>query len=67
MPKSRLGRLVRSPFMKFFYYSVSFATFLGLLTWATFEDYRYEKGERVSFKKFGTFLKLKLLTQKNSI
>ncbi|CCD62573.2 Transient receptor ion channel domain-containing protein [Caenorhabditis elegans] len=46
MPKSRLGRLVRSPFMKFFYYSVSFATFLGLLTWATFEDYRYEKGER---------------------
>ncbi|CAI5445881.1 unnamed protein product [Caenorhabditis angaria] len=48
MPKSRLGRLVRSPFMKFFYYSISFATFLGLLTWATFEDYRYEKGETFS-------------------
>ncbi|EGT52084.1 CBN-TRP-1 protein [Caenorhabditis brenneri] len=46
MPTSRMGRLVRSPFMKFFYYSISFATFLGLLTWATFEDYRYEKGER---------------------
>ncbi|ULU00598.1 hypothetical protein L5515_004070 [Caenorhabditis briggsae] len=46
MPRSRLGKLVRSPFMKFFYYSISFATFLGLLTWATFEDYRYEKGER---------------------
>ncbi len=45
MPKSRVGRIVRSPFMKFLYYSISFGCFLFLLTLATFESYRYEKGE----------------------
>lgn len=44
MPKSKLGRIVRSPFMKFLYYSISFGCFLILLTLATFEPYRYEKG-----------------------
>lgn len=46
MPKSRIGRIVRSPFMKFLYYSISFGCFLLLLTLATFESYRSEKGER---------------------
>ncbi|PIO74090.1 hypothetical protein TELCIR_03916 [Teladorsagia circumcincta] len=46
MPKSRIGRIVRSPFMKFLYYSISFSCFLLLLTLATFESYRSEKGER---------------------
>ncbi|CAI4228848.1 unnamed protein product [Auanema sp. JU1783] len=45
MPKSRIGRIVRSPFMKFLYYSISFGCFLLLLTLATFESYRNEKGE----------------------
>ncbi len=40
-PKSRIGQIVRSPFMKFLYYSTSFGCFLFLLTYATFEDYRY--------------------------
>ncbi|VDK42740.1 unnamed protein product [Gongylonema pulchrum] len=31
--------------MKFLYYSISFGCFLLLLTAATFEHYRYEKGE----------------------
>jgi hypothetical protein len=39
-PKSRIGQIVRSPFMKFLYYSTSFGCFLFLLTAATFEDYR---------------------------
>ncbi|CAJ0942580.1 unnamed protein product, partial [Mesorhabditis belari] len=43
MPKSRVGRIVRSPFMKFLYYSISFGCFLLLLTLATFEDYRSEQ------------------------
>ncbi|GMT18098.1 hypothetical protein PFISCL1PPCAC_9395, partial [Pristionchus fissidentatus] len=47
-PKSRLGRIVRSPFMKFLYYSISFSCFLVLLTVATFEDYRFHKGESYS-------------------
>ncbi|CAD6190350.1 unnamed protein product [Caenorhabditis auriculariae] len=46
MPKSRIGRIVRSPFMKFLYYSISFGCFLLLLTLATFEGYRSEKGEK---------------------
>lgn len=46
MPKSRIGRIVRSPFMKFLYYSISFGCFLLLLTLATFEEYRQEKGEK---------------------
>uniref|UniRef100_A0A9J2PQ92 Transient receptor ion channel domain-containing protein n=1 Tax=Ascaris lumbricoides TaxID=6252 RepID=A0A9J2PQ92_ASCLU len=45
VPKSRVGRIVRSPFMKFLYYSISFGCFLLLLTLATFDSYRYEKGE----------------------
>uniref|UniRef100_A0A0N5APW5 ANK_REP_REGION domain-containing protein n=1 Tax=Syphacia muris TaxID=451379 RepID=A0A0N5APW5_9BILA len=45
VPKSRIGRIVRSPFMKFLYYAISFGCFLALLTLATFESYRYEKGE----------------------
>ncbi|CAJ0579097.1 unnamed protein product, partial [Mesorhabditis spiculigera] len=43
LPKSRIGRIVRSPFMKFLYYSISFGCFLLLLTLATFEDYRSEQ------------------------
>lgn len=31
--------------MKFLYYAISFGCFLALLTLATFESYRYEKGE----------------------
>ncbi|PAV75537.1 hypothetical protein WR25_21169 [Diploscapter pachys] len=46
LPKSRIGRIVRSPFMKFLYYSISFGCFLLLLTLATFEGYRSEKGEK---------------------
>lgn len=42
-PKSRIGSIVRSPFMKFLYYSTSFGCFLFLLTAATFEDYRYAR------------------------
>uniref|UniRef100_A0A914X5M3 Transient receptor ion channel domain-containing protein n=1 Tax=Plectus sambesii TaxID=2011161 RepID=A0A914X5M3_9BILA len=45
VPKSRAGRIVRSPFMKFLYYSISFGCFLILLTLATFEPYRTMKGE----------------------
>lgn len=45
MPKSKVGRLIRSPFMKFLYYSVSFGCFLVLLTAATFEPYREKTGE----------------------
>ncbi|VDD92164.1 unnamed protein product [Enterobius vermicularis] len=45
VPKSRIGGIVRSPFMKFLYYAISFGCFLALLTLATFESYRYEKGE----------------------
>jgi len=45
LPKSRIGRIVRSPFMKFLYYSISFGCFLLLLTLATFEPYRQLKGE----------------------
>uniref|UniRef100_A0A914DUS0 Transient receptor ion channel domain-containing protein n=1 Tax=Acrobeloides nanus TaxID=290746 RepID=A0A914DUS0_9BILA len=44
-PKSSVGRIVRSPFMKFLYYSISFGCFLLLLTLVTFEGYRDEKGE----------------------
>ncbi|VDN52407.1 unnamed protein product [Dracunculus medinensis] len=51
IPKSRLGRIVRAPFMKFLYYSISFGCFLALLTLATFEPYRYEKGEIKGGKK----------------
>lgn len=45
MPKSRIGRIVRSPFMKFLYYSISFGCFLLLLTMVTFEGYRKKTGE----------------------
>jgi transient receptor potential cation channel subfamily C protein 4 len=45
MPKSRLGRIVRSPFMKFLYYSASFGCFLILLTLVTLEAYQIEKNE----------------------
>lgn len=37
--------------MKFLYYSISFGCFLALLTLATFEPYRYEKGEIKGGKK----------------
>lgn len=40
MPHSRAGQIVRSPFMKFLYYSTSFGCFLLMLTLATFEGYR---------------------------
>ncbi|KAI1721291.1 transient receptor ion channel II domain-containing protein [Ditylenchus destructor] len=45
MPKTRIGRIVRSPFMKFLYFSISFGCFLALLTMVTFESYREETGE----------------------
>jgi len=35
MPRSRLGRLVRTPFMKFMYHSASFGVFLFLLILAS--------------------------------
>uniref|UniRef100_A0A183BRW5 ANK_REP_REGION domain-containing protein n=1 Tax=Globodera pallida TaxID=36090 RepID=A0A183BRW5_GLOPA len=44
-PKSRVGEIVRSPFMKFLYYSTSFGCFLALLTMVTFEAYREQTGE----------------------
>lgn len=45
MPKSRIGEIMRSPFMKFLYYSISFGCFLTLLTMVTFEAYREQTGE----------------------
>ncbi|KAI6240138.1 hypothetical protein M3Y99_00500200 [Aphelenchoides fujianensis] len=46
MPKSRIGRIVRSPFMKFLSYSIiSFGCFLLLLTMVTLEAYKSGKGE----------------------
>ncbi|KRZ80906.1 Transient-receptor-potential-like protein [Trichinella papuae] len=45
LPKSRLGQVVRAPFMKFLYYSTSFGFFLFFLTFATFESYRHVKGD----------------------
>lgn len=45
MPKSRIGRIVRSPFMKFLYYSTSFGCFLILLTLVTLEAYHADKGD----------------------
>uniref|UniRef100_A0A914HB18 Transient receptor ion channel domain-containing protein n=1 Tax=Globodera rostochiensis TaxID=31243 RepID=A0A914HB18_GLORO len=42
---SRVGEIVRSPFMKFLYYSTSFGCFLALLTMVTFEAYREQTGE----------------------
>ncbi|KAK0419150.1 hypothetical protein QR680_013981 [Steinernema hermaphroditum] len=45
LPKSRIGRIVRSPFMKFLYYSISFGCFLVLLTLATFESYRDDRND----------------------
>ncbi|KAI6201631.1 Transient-receptor-potential calcium channel protein [Aphelenchoides besseyi] len=45
-PKSRIGRIVRSPFMKFLYYSTSFSCFLILLTLVTIEAYSLDKGEK---------------------
>ncbi|KAL3090206.1 hypothetical protein niasHS_006658 [Heterodera schachtii] len=44
-PKSRVGEIVRSPFMKFLYYSTSFGCFLALLTMVTFEAHREQTGE----------------------
>ncbi|CDW52278.1 transient receptor potential ion channel A [Trichuris trichiura] len=47
VPKSRVGNLVRAPFMKFLYYSTSFGCFLFLLTFATFEDYRHSASSAI--------------------
>ncbi|KHJ49513.1 hypothetical protein D918_00640 [Trichuris suis] len=47
VPKSRVGNLVRAPFMKFLYYSTSFGCFLFLLTFATFEDYRHSSSSAI--------------------
>ncbi|CAD5216358.1 unnamed protein product [Bursaphelenchus okinawaensis] len=44
MPKSKIGSIVRSPFMKFLYYSTSFGCFLILLTLVTLEAYQADKG-----------------------
>ncbi len=43
-PKSRIGQIVRAPFMKFLFFSTSFGIFLCLLTMATFDEYRFHKG-----------------------
>uniref|UniRef100_A0A1I7RZV0 ANK_REP_REGION domain-containing protein n=1 Tax=Bursaphelenchus xylophilus TaxID=6326 RepID=A0A1I7RZV0_BURXY len=52
MPKSRFGSYVRSPFMKFLYYSTSFGCFLLLLTLVTLEAYHSEKGDLMSREAF---------------
>uniref|UniRef100_A0A915J1H8 Transient receptor ion channel domain-containing protein n=1 Tax=Romanomermis culicivorax TaxID=13658 RepID=A0A915J1H8_ROMCU len=47
-PRSKIGQMVRSPYMKFLYYSTSFSCFLLLLTLATVEDYRSNMEDDVS-------------------
>ena len=52
MPRSRVGRLVQTPFMKFMYHSASFGVFLFLLILASTnvgssgEDYQVRQQQR---------------------